>query len=136
MMPILELTICEWHDARVIKTVLEQPRWEVVEQAIRALNNKDRNDLYLTPTPADPGTYLCVGGGGGRYIVAGSVRNAEFPTILDRTRLSGSAVRLTIGGQEGEYPSAQVVDLATALNAARHFYDSGGFSNSEMWARI
>jgi hypothetical protein len=60
-MPILELTICEWHDARVTETVLEQPRWEAVEQAIRALNNKERNDLYLTPTPADPEAYLCVG---------------------------------------------------------------------------
>jgi hypothetical protein len=135
-MPILELTICEWHDARVTETVLEQPRWEAVEQAIRALNNKERNDLYLTPTPADPETYLCVGGGGSRYIVAGSVRSEEFPTILDHSRSSQPPVRLTVGGQEGEYPAAQVVDLATALNAGRHFYDSGGFSNSEMWVKI
>lgn len=135
-MPIQRLTICEWRGATVAETIIEQPRWEAVESAIRALNNRDRNDVYLVPAPAGPETYLCVGGGAGRYLVSGSLDNKEFPTILDQSRTAGPPERLNVGGQEGEYPASQVVDLATALTAARAFFDSGGFAGSVTWVRI
>ena len=135
-MPAFQLAVYEWRGTGVTKTISEQPSWEAVESAIRALNNRERNDLYLTPSPGDPETYLCIGGGAGRYVVAGSVRNLEFPTILDDSKSPDPRQRLTVGGQEGEYPANQVVDLETALSAAREFFEAGGFSESGPWTRI
>ena len=135
-MPVQRLTICEWRGGTVTETIIEQPRWEAVESAIRALNNRERNDVYLFPASAGPDTYLCVGGGAGRYVVSGSVGNQEFPTILDPSRATRPPERLTVGGQEGEYHARQVVDLATALTAARAFFESGGFGDSVTWTRI
>ena len=135
-MRAFQLTVCEWRGASVSETILEQPSWEAVESAIRALNNRERNDLYLIPSPGDPETYLCIGGGAGRYVVAGSVRNLEFPTVLDESKLAEPPQRLNVGGQEGEYPATHVVDLATALSAAREFFEGGGFSESKRWTRI
>jgi hypothetical protein len=135
-MPILQLTICEWRGATLTEMIVEHPPWEAVESAIRALDNRERNDVYLTPAPAEPETYLCIGGGAGRYVVAGAVCNEEFPMLLDPSRAAEPPERLTVGGQEGEYPAPQVVGLTTALAAARAFFDAGGYSDSASGVRI
>ncbi len=48
-MAIDVLTICEWIDRSVNHTEIKNPRWFDVEEAIRSLNNSERNDLYLLP---------------------------------------------------------------------------------------
>src|SRR5690242_18335106 len=80
-LPIELLTACEWVGPRVERQEHRDPTWELVEDAIRSLNGRERNDLYLCLAASDPETYLCVGGGDGRYIVSGSARGETFPTV-------------------------------------------------------
>jgi hypothetical protein len=56
------------------------PTWDRVEDAIRELDERTHNDLYLHPDASNLETYLAVGGGSGRYLVAGSINNERFPT--------------------------------------------------------
>jgi hypothetical protein len=76
-------------DRSMRTTEIDQPQWEAIDAAIRALDNASRNDVYLVPHKTDPETYLCIGGGAGRYIVTGSIRNEEFPTVIDPVREIG-----------------------------------------------
>src|SRR5215471_15172010 len=125
-MSIARLTICEWIADRHRDTNIDEPAWSDIEAAVRALNNSNLNDVYLTPDRSKPETYLCIGGGGGRYIVTGSVENEVFPTLIDRTRAETPKILLTVGGQVGDYPGNWIVDLATVLTAARAFFEAGG----------
>jgi hypothetical protein len=42
-----------------------------------------------------------------------------------------------IGGQEGDYPRRWIVDLETALKAARSFHETGEFGGGQvLWEDI
>jgi hypothetical protein len=127
------LTICEWAGRSVSHTEVQNPTWADVEQAIRSLNNSERNDLYLTPDKSDLETYLAVGGGDGRYLVTGSVANERFPTIVNLDKPSSPKELLLVGGQEGDYPANWIVDFETALHAAKVFYEAGAFAAGANW---
>ena len=134
-MAIELLTICEWAGPARHTTDVDQPGWEAVDAAVRALDNACRNDLYLTPQKADPETYLCIGGGAGRYIVTGSIRNEEFPTVIDPSKAAEPEEVLVVGGQSGCFPGNWAVDLDTALRAARSFHATGEFAGEVTWIR-
>ena len=114
--------------------MVANPAWGDIEAAIRRLDNEARNDIYLRPVGAPAETYLCVGGGDGRYIVSGSEAGDRFPTLENPSGSETELVPLCVGGQLGEYPSRYVVDLNMALAAARRFYDVGGFDCGVSWA--
>ena len=135
-MAIARLTICDWQGVNKRDTEVDDPAWSDVESAIRALNNRNLNDVYLQPDRTDSETYLCVGGGAGRYIASGAVNNAAFPTLVDPLRSREPKVILMVGGQPGDYPSNWVVDLQSALRAAKSFYDAGGFSSDVNWVSV
>ena len=135
-MPIEILTISEWIGVSKKDTVVENPTWEEVEGAVRALNNRNLNDLYLQPARQDPETFLCIGGGDGRYLVSGSIGNEEFPTVVDPAKPSDVVEHLVVGGQTGDYAGNWIVDLETALRAARSFFESGDFGGDVQWERV
>jgi hypothetical protein len=103
-MAIARLIICQWRGTGSSERVVAQPTLDEVEAAVGRLDNRNFNDLYLQPAAKDNETYLCVGGGAGRYILAGSVGNERFPTLTDPQRLREPAELVVVGGQEGEYP--------------------------------
>jgi GNAT superfamily N-acetyltransferase len=127
------LTVCEWTGRSMQSTEIHRPSWESVETAIRALDNASRNDIYLTPRTAEPETYLCIGGGAGRYVVTGSINGQVFPTVVDAGRAAEPSEVLVVGGQSGQYPRNWVLDLATTLRAARHFHMTGRFEGEVTW---
>lgn len=135
-MAIDVLTVCEWVNRSVNRTEVRNPSWPDVERAIRSLNNCGRNDLYLTPDENEPETYLAVGGGDGRYLVTGSVRNETFPTIVNPDKASSPKQLLLVGGQEGDYPANWIVDLESALHAASVFYEAGTFDAGANWQNV
>jgi hypothetical protein len=132
-MGIEQLTICDWANPDNRDTVIADPEWSRVELAILALNNKNLNDIYLTPFVAEPETFLGIGGGAGRYLVTGAVAGDTFPTLVGGGSDS-SLAPLVVGGQLGEYPANWLVSLEEALTAARAFLTAGGFDCGVNWA--
>jgi hypothetical protein len=130
------LTIYVWVGRSANRAEIENPAWLVVERAIRDLNNRDRNDVYLTPDRNDLETYLAIGGGDGRYLVTGCVRNDRFPTLIHTQKVPVPEERLVVGGQEGVYPGNWIVDLEMALQAARVFYEAGTFGVGANWRDV
>jgi hypothetical protein len=113
--------------------VIENPTWPDIDAAVRRLDNETWNDIYLKPNGAAAETFLTVGGGAGRYVVSGSERGERFPTLVNPNGSESDLVPLCVGGQLGEYPSRYVVDLDSALEAVRRFYDVGGFNCGVNW---
>jgi hypothetical protein len=128
------LLICDWSNLRKRDTEIPFPAWTQVEEAIRALDNKNLNDLYLTPQTGSLETFLGIGGGAGRYLVTGSNAGNSFPTLLDSESTDSALAPLLVGGQLGEYPRHWIVSLDAAVGAARAFYDVGGFDCGVRWA--
>jgi hypothetical protein len=129
-MPVELLTVLEWLGSDARHEEHSNPSWEQVEEAIQRLNGRERNDLFLytglDETP--PGASLSVGGGDGRYVVVGMDRGASTPTFaLGPDIDDGSRVELLVSGLPGYYRRHWIVDLDTALRAARSFYETGGF---------
>ena len=135
-MAIQQLTMSIWSDASCTSKVLHDPKWEQIAEAITSLDGRARDEVYLVPSTLDPETYLCIGGGAGRYIVTGSLHNETFPTLVDRSRAEHPQVELVCGGQAGRYPGNWIVDAAEALQAARDFFEAGGFDGSTPWAEV
>jgi hypothetical protein len=127
------LTVCEWKGTGKQDLEFVRPSWTEVEYHIRALNNRNLNDLYLHPKASELETYLCVGGGNGRYVVTGAMRSETFPTLVDHTRAVAPKQRLVVGGQEGLYPANWIMDLEAVLHAAHLFYDAGAFTDEVAW---
>ena len=136
MMALAILTVCDWDSDGERDTLVANPTWAQIEAAIRRLNNQNLNDVYLQPDRDNTETYLGIGGGNGRYIVTGANSNKTFPTIVHGDRPGERKVTLVVGGQLGEYPENWIVDLESALRAARAFYDAGGFSTNEKWVNV
>lgn len=123
----------EWSEARLTERRIEEPTWQDIEALIRALNQANFQEVYLHPEGENPATWLCVGGGNGKYVVAGSVNNETFPTYIDSSRSAEPMVAVTIGGQTSEYAASSIASLEQALRLARAFYDAEGFDCGVEW---
>jgi hypothetical protein len=132
-MPIESLTICDWANTDQRDHVIQNPSWSDVENAIRSLDNKARNDLYLKPLDTSQDTFLGVGGGDGKYIVHGSEGGERFPTLSGPTGTDERLVPLCVGGQLAEYPARWIVDLDRTLAAVKMFYEAGTFDCGVKW---
>ena len=130
-MHIAKLTTCAWVGGSVTCQTIDSPTWQDVEEAVRALNGSERNDLYLQPESDDAETYLCIGGGDGRYVASGCVNNERFPTWQDPGSPAEPQVTLTVGGQPGCYPANWILDLPMALHAARSYFEAGDFTDDK-----
>lgn len=110
---------------------LESPDWDAVSMAIERLDAKK----YTIVTIQGPGEqHLAVGGGAGRYIVYATFDNWEFWNLLGQ-RVDGDKIILNAGGQEGDYPARQIVDLAQAQAAARAFFVGLQLDPSLRWEK-
>ena len=79
-------------------------------------------------------TFLSVGGGGGKYIVSGSVAGEVFPVLIDSSLPQEPRIALLVGGQLGDYPRCCVVDIDHALRAVRSVAETGKFQEQIGWA--
>jgi hypothetical protein len=122
------LTVCEWNGPHMESTDFAQPTWDQVEDAIRDLDERTHNDLYLHADASNLETYLAVGGGSGRYLVTGSINNERFPTAVKDIESNAARELLVVGGQTGDYPRNWILDLDSALRAARSFFETGEFA--------
>jgi hypothetical protein len=134
-MKVRRMTVCDWHEQGRSDTVVEQPSWSAIEAAIRAMNGENLNDLYLD-LDGEPEASVTVGGGGGRYIVSGSIDGESFPTLTDSSVPEEPYIELVVGGQLGEFAACYVVGLDRALEAVRSVAGSGAFTPEIGWAYV
>jgi hypothetical protein len=117
---------------------LERPSWDDVEAAIRRLDQGEHNDLYLVNGEGagdtfEGATVLGIWGGAGSYYVS-----VSGPGVLDACATSPErspdvTQQVVGGGQRVGFPSDEVVDLATALAAARAFFADGSLAKGLHW---
>jgi hypothetical protein len=131
-MPLHSLTVCEWSERRRKDSVLKDPTWSDIEAAIRRLDNKRFNDIYLHRDEDSEDFWLSVGGGSGRYLVTGASPDG-FPTVVDRTRASLPDELLCVGGQHGYFPARWIQPLDVALKAVHIFFDTGEYRGPVEW---
>ena len=126
-----------WHDGTYDEHQVHEPSWADVEAAIRALNGRDLNDLYLN---LDDPTWMGIGGGDGKYLVSatfglGTGHERHF-VACDRTKTASRPTNIVVGGQLSDYPAHQIVDLKIALAAARTFVHNGSLSDDVDWEAV
>lgn len=108
---------------------VDNPLWEEIESAIYALNTDDKTLISLTA--GDAGVML-IGGGNGQYLVT-VIYSDEIHFTAGKPEMNPKEVEFTVGGQTGVYSSNQIVDLASALHAARCFVNFGMRDSKLEW---
>lgn len=119
---------------------MENPTWADVEREVGALDARTRTLVMLAPSPpqgAPEGDHhLAVGGGDGRFIVYTTEDNLDFWNLTaPDTSGTERTVRMTVGGQEGEYREAQFVSQDQALQAARRYFEDGQRAPGLVWTK-
>ena len=116
----------------------KDPTWDAVESELRALNATTNTIVMLSPagpagTPADE-RHMAVGGGDEHLIVYVTEDNLRFWNAVDPSRQTDDTIlRITIGGQEGEYRISQCVTRQAALRAARQYVEDGSRTADLAW---
>lgn len=77
--------------------------------------------------------YLCIGGGRGRYVVYAWKADGTLWNLLSHKGRNGGKVMLNVGGQEGDYPMRQVVDMKAVQQAAEPSFKTGEMDSSLLW---
>jgi len=129
---LAELRIFEWRGTGRTEHIVTRPALEAVVAAVRALDGAARNDLYLYPKTGSAGSYLCVGGGAGKYLLTGVLPGDRFPTLIDPTQPELPKQPLRVGGQVGLYPRNWIHPLDVALRVAEEFWHTGKFGGAGL----
>jgi hypothetical protein len=130
---MLKLLVSRWSGQSYSCEEILDPSTEALVAAIKALNNEDLNDIHLHVLGDSP-SWLCVGGGGGDYIVAGETSDGQHLALNESARqsLSGT-VELVVGGQLATYPLRETVSRDRAIEAASNFLKNSGFAKCTDW---
>jgi hypothetical protein len=119
-----------WQGPKNETNLVSDPSWDDIESAIRDL---DGNVHTIVGLQADGEAHLVIGGGScGRYIVYATFDNVHF-SALSSGQAVQSKVPLCIGGEIGDYKDNLIVDIASALCAARPFAESGQLGPALPW---
>lgn len=119
----------DWQGPAVREKDTERPTEEQVRQAIKKLDNTRYTIVGLH---ADGEAYILIGGGGGKYVVTGTLDGSDFFSLCSMAK-EEVQIRLFIGGQDGEYPSSTVVDFDSACAAALYFLREGRLAPELTW---
>jgi len=129
-MPIYKLVTDSWNERLVEETAQESPSWDDVVAAIKRL---DADKRTLVAADGWGETQMLIGGGAGRYVVWVRTSDEEqFTLINDNAEATGRAL-LNAGGQVGNYPSQEIVDYETAVQAANWFYEHNEPAPQLVW---
>jgi len=107
------------------------PSWGDIAAAVERLDGKRHTIITIG---AGGEAHMAVGGGEhGQYVVYATFDNESFRTLLSATTQSQEIMYLVTGGQLGDYPKNIVVDLASALAAAKTFAELGQIDATLNW---
>jgi hypothetical protein len=106
-----------------------------IREALKRLDGKTRSELVLE---GRDDTIMIIGGGEGQQFVVSIAVNVDeqlFELLRPGARIDASPawVELVTGGQRGRYDANQVVDMATASQAAIAFARDGKPDPALSW---
>jgi len=136
--PAVTQMICDrWAGVRNYEEVTASPSFEQFAVALRRMDGRVHTLVVLQ---ACGGAQFTVGGGAGRYVTYVAADEETFWNLLlpgDRKEGAdmGSLVLVNAGGQEGEYPARQIVDIDAAMQAGATFLQSGRIDEALLWER-
>lgn len=102
-----------------------------LSRAVEALDAKTRT--MVTVFGVD-NSYLCTGGGSGRYVAYVSASDGQLWNLLLDDERKG-VILLNVGGQEGDFPARQVLDKSHVLQAGRTFFETGTLDPALRWEK-
>jgi Immunity protein Imm1 len=126
---VVDMTTEKWIGNKNEGDLIENPSWNQVEKAIRELDGEHQT---LVTLGVNEDTYMSIGGGENKYIVTVTFDNFNFYILIDSTK-SEQIEKLVVGGQKGNYPATQCVDLLRCLLAARTFTELGKLDDLLTW---
>lgn len=126
---VLDMTTEKWIGNQNQGDFIENPSWSQIETAIRELNGESQT---LVTLGIDEDAYMSIGGGANKYIVTVTFDNLNFYVLINSPK-SEQIQTLVVGGQNGNYPANQCVDLLHCLLAARTFTESGKLDTLLIW---
>ena len=135
-MAIDRLTICHWQGRAKLDTVIDDPTWQDVEVAIRAEQPQPQRLISPAEWFRIPRRTSASEVERANMWQAARFDNEYFPTIVNLQRPSEPKITLVVGGQLSDFPGSYVVDLESALLAARSFFDAGGFGADVHWVNV
>ncbi len=118
---VQHLSLDHWSGMSCQSLEVAYPRMQQIVADMARLDARHHTLLSL----AGEGATLLIGGGNGQYVVVHFDDDDASRTLVDRSRDGGAIVPLTVGGQESDFPSRQVVDEALALRAMAAFFVDG-----------
>jgi hypothetical protein len=110
--------------------------WADIEAAIRRLDGERCTELLLrgfAEDEQDVGPMMGVGGGGGHYLVWATTDGEDMHNLRNPDGDPSESVTFVAGGQRVRVRLSEVVDLGTALRAARAFAESGEIDPALAW---
>jgi Immunity protein Imm1 len=102
-----------------------------VEQALRQLDGRQLNDLYLRTS--DDLTFLGICGGAGRYMVTLTDHHDTFARLLNPQDSSETEEDIRCGGQRTPFPRRYLVNFQAALGAAVHYLRTAQAAPELSW---
>lgn len=126
---VVDMTTEKWVDNQNEADLIENPSWNQIETAIRELDGEKHT---LVTLGINEDIYMSIGGGENKYIVTATSDNLNFYVLIDATKFQ-QVETLVVGGQKGNYPANQCVDLLRCLLAARTFTELGKLDSLLIW---
>jgi hypothetical protein len=131
-MPIFKLVTDTWNGRSVEETAKESPSWDDVVAAIKCL---DADKRTLVAADGWGETQMLIGGGAGKYVVSVSTSDEELFTLINSDAKASDRVLVNAGGQTGNFPSQEIVDYETAIQAANWFYEHNEPAPQLVWKK-
>ncbi len=129
-----------WDGVSSNDVIVRAPSDSDIEMAVRSLNGRTRNDLYLTTADEtdwgqDDRPWLGVCGGPDVFNVSYNVTaDDEFYTVVQR-QAGDEVVEIVCGGQSGEFPRYMLVGVEVAVAVAVRFAANGQRLETVDWER-
>jgi Immunity protein Imm1 len=100
----------------------------------RALERLDARIYTMITVQLGGEQHLTIGGGAGQYVVYATFDNEVFWNLLRPQPIVGT-VLLNVGGQQGDFLAAQVVDKQQARVAGHVFLNACLLNPTQQWEK-
>jgi hypothetical protein len=102
-----------------------------IEEVIRRMDQRQHTETTIS---GPDWWFIIIGGGSGSYVVGiENQMSGVLYQLVDPAKSEHEMVEVVTGGQLGQFPSRLVVGLDEAVEAAKHFAETGKPEPSLNW---